>query len=193
MTVLRRLSARVGYRGWRLVRRVRPWIIPKRPVVANVEGSRVIFDLHDLNDWRLFTGALARTDDWYEDYQCFCDQIKPGHIVVDIGAHLGIWALKAAREVGPEGRVVAFEPLPKYYRKILANMALNGYSNVAVEDKVVSNRDGFVEIPNSIHMAESLVEGLHQHGNRKGQTNLFNVPCCTLDAYVEEHNIRVSI
>jgi ubiquinone/menaquinone biosynthesis C-methylase UbiE len=33
-------------------------------------------------------------------------QPKPGEVVIDVGAHIGLYTLKAAREVGANGRVI---------------------------------------------------------------------------------------
>src|SRR4051794_1920829 len=38
--------------------------------------------------------------------------VRPGDTVVDVGAHVGLFTLHAARLVGPVGRVLAFEPVP---------------------------------------------------------------------------------
>lgn len=40
------------------------------------------------------------------------DQLKPGDIFYDIGANAGYFTLVAAKAVGPEGRVIAFDPVP---------------------------------------------------------------------------------
>ncbi len=43
-------------------------------------------------------------------------------VVVDIGAHIGVYALLAAKYAA---RVIAFEPAPETYRRMRANIALN--------------------------------------------------------------------
>jgi FkbM family methyltransferase len=57
----------------------------------------------------------------------FRDAIPRGGAVIDGGAHLGYHALIAARQVGPRGRVMAFEPDPSSYRALRANARRNGY------------------------------------------------------------------
>lgn len=39
-------------------------------------------------------------------------RVRPGEIVLDVGAFLGIYAILEARRAGPGGRVVALEPTP---------------------------------------------------------------------------------
>ena len=39
--------------------------------------------------------------------------VRPGWTVVDIGAHIGYETLLLAQQVGPKGRIFAFEPLAR--------------------------------------------------------------------------------
>lgn len=52
-----------------------------------------------------------------------------GKVVFDVGAHSGSYTLFFARHVGPRGMVVAFEPQPHIYRKLLRNLSLNHIDN----------------------------------------------------------------
>lgn len=52
--------------------------------------------------------------------------LRSGDTMVDVGGHVGQYALHAARAVGPTGRVVAFEPNPRTYRYLTRNVDLNG-------------------------------------------------------------------
>lgn len=58
--------------------------------------------------------------------------LQPGMRVVDGGAHVGYYTLLAARQVGPEGHVYAFEPEPNNQVLLEQNVARNGYRNVTV-------------------------------------------------------------
>jgi FkbM family methyltransferase len=53
-----------------------------------------------------------------------------GRTVYDIGGHEGVFSLFFARAVGPEGRVIVFEPNPRSADRLLENVALNGLRNV---------------------------------------------------------------
>ena len=52
--------------------------------------------------------------------------IRPGDIVFDIGAFLGIYAIVEARWAGPSGRVIAFEPSPFSFSMLTRHAAMNG-------------------------------------------------------------------
>jgi FkbM family methyltransferase len=55
--------------------------------------------------------------------------IRPGAVVVDVGAYLGVFTLAAAEAVGPYGRVVAFEPAPATFACLSASVAANGFAH----------------------------------------------------------------
>lgn len=56
----------------------------------------------------------------------FCESVKPGMVVVDIGANFGMYTLFAARLVGPEGKVYSFEPTPRTFAILKDNIQVNG-------------------------------------------------------------------
>ena len=50
--------------------------------------------------------------------------------MLDIGAHIGKYAIAAAKSVGQEGRVIALEPDKKNYATLCKNVVLNNVENV---------------------------------------------------------------
>lgn len=88
------------------------------------------------------------------EFQRLAELVGPGDWVLDIGANVGQYTLRFSELVGPEGRVVAFEPIAETL-EILAGMARRARHrnitvlNVAVSDRacelrlrVPANRDG---------------------------------------------------
>ena len=51
--------------------------------------------------------------------------IQPGDVVIDIGANIGAHTLHFAQLVGPNGRVIAFEPTDYAFSKLQRNLELN--------------------------------------------------------------------
>ena len=66
--------------------------------------------------WEPHFGALVRAT------------INPGDVVADIGANIGYNTVVLARQVGPQGRVLAFEPQSQIRQQLTANVAENGFS-----------------------------------------------------------------
>jgi FkbM family methyltransferase len=117
------------------------YVLPQEPTVfsmaAPLLGHRMRLDPQSQKGYLLGT------------YEPGCVRIvqtlvKPGWFVADLGAHIGYFTLLLAKCVGPEGRVFAFEPSPENFAVLRENIALNGYENVHVEQKAVSNKDGTV-------------------------------------------------
>lgn len=72
-------------------------------------------------------------------------ELKPGDTVIDCGAYIGEFTLYAAKAVGPSGKVIAFEPDGIVYKKLSANIELNGLNNVVTVKKGLWNSDGVLK------------------------------------------------
>ena len=80
----------------------------------------------------------------YEPVTCrsFDEHLHSGMTVVDVGAHIGFFASKAARIVGPNGQVIAIEPSPENLPFLRRNTARNGSGNVAIHNVAASGETG---------------------------------------------------
>jgi FkbM family methyltransferase len=65
--------------------------------------------------------------------------LRPGDIFVDIGANIGLFTLIAARCVGLDGKVYAFEPGSLTYRRLSDNISLNALQNVICQQIALSD------------------------------------------------------
>jgi FkbM family methyltransferase len=77
-------------------------------------------------------GMLVRGQVELPVQEAFRRLIAPGATVYDVGANVGFFTMLAARLAGPDGRVVAFEPVPACAEAVVANAELNGFANVTV-------------------------------------------------------------
>jgi FkbM family methyltransferase len=68
--------------------------------------------------------------------------LRQGNVCFDIGAQAGYHTLYASSRVGPSGRVVAFEPVPKNVANIKKHVAMNHLANVTVVEAAISDFDG---------------------------------------------------
>jgi FkbM family methyltransferase len=91
-------------------------------------------------------------------YEFLSSAIREGDRVLDVGAFLGIYAILAARRVGPGGRVLAFEPTPQSAALARRHLAFNALAErVQLLDAAVSDRPGRAEF---FEYAESYVNSL---------------------------------
>jgi FkbM family methyltransferase len=70
----------------------------------------------------------------------FSKYIKPGMIVFDVGANVGLYSLLASVLTGVKGKVFSFEPLPTNIFYLNSHIELNGLKNVSVSDKAISDK-----------------------------------------------------
>jgi FkbM family methyltransferase len=68
--------------------------------------------------------------------------LRPGMTFIDGGANIGEVTLFAAKRVGPSGRIVSFEPLTRLAALCRANVAMNGFDHVSVEELGLSDHAG---------------------------------------------------
>jgi FkbM family methyltransferase len=103
----------------------------------------------------------------------FLTLIKPGDTVFDVGANIGWFSLLAARQTGPRGRVIAFEPLAANVAYVEANARTNGLRNIVTVPVAVADRDGMA----AFSPANSLQGKLSDAGQA-------SVPVVTLDSWL---------
>ncbi|MBU8540743.1 FkbM family methyltransferase [Falsiroseomonas tokyonensis] len=72
--------------------------------------------------------------------------LRPGDTALDIGANLGLVAVAMADAVGPQGRVEAFEPQPRFAALARRSAALNGFRHLTIHDVALGRRDATVQL-----------------------------------------------
>lgn len=63
--------------------------------------------------------------------------LRPGMVFYDIGANIGFFSLLAARLVGTQGRIVAFEADPEIAARLREHVTRNQVAMISVEEKAV--------------------------------------------------------
>lgn len=145
-----RLAYRVGKRitngrlyGTPLYRGIRGFL--RRRLVADVietNGYKLAIDPYD----SCFDPRISFSADepaWEPEIVALMRRVvKPGDVVVDIGAENGYHACLLSRLVGENGCVYAFEPEPANRDRLGRSLELNDIRNVKVIPKAVSHQPG---------------------------------------------------
>jgi FkbM family methyltransferase len=136
---IRRLVRR-GYEKWRWPKplwRVRGY------AKLDVAGQTFTFCDAGRSPQHGWAGRIHRGNWEAEVIALFAQVLRPGDIVLDIGAYVGPYALLASRLVTPAGRVYAFEPDPIARATLKRNVHANQARNVDVMPYAVGANDGW--------------------------------------------------
>jgi FkbM family methyltransferase len=77
----------------------------------------------------------------YKEYTPKNFDIYPNDNIIDIGSHIGIFSIYAAKKAY-KGKVYAFEPISSNYSILKKNISLNSIKNIIIENKGISNKRG---------------------------------------------------
>ena len=100
----------------------------RETVVPYDEGrSRIVANLETAIGLRLYRYGYQDPD-----IDLVRRLLRPGDLVVDGGANIGLFTLVAAAAVGASGAVMAFEPAEATRRMLARNVALNDFAWVSV-------------------------------------------------------------
>ncbi len=121
---------------------------------------------------------LKREEKWEPHIEEYIKKYtKPGSTAIDIGAHIGTQTVWMSRAVGENGKVIAIEPQPKFFRELFMNLELNSASNVYYFWGAISTQAGTIKLPNLKDTCEvvSLLDTTTGYSE-------FNAPTGTLDS-----------
>jgi len=79
-------------------------------------------------------------------YSVLKDLAEPSRVFVDVGAHVGRYAIRLAKHFR---KVVAIEPIPRNVEILRKNIELNSVSNIEVLQIAAGDRRGRIEISNA--------------------------------------------
>ena len=82
----------------------------------------------------------------YQDVYFLKNIIKQGDYAVDIGAHLGYYTLELSKLTGKNGKVIAIEPVSKFYTVLEALIKKNKYKNIELHKVAIGGKGAFAEI-----------------------------------------------
>ncbi|CAM8663344.1 MULTISPECIES: FkbM family methyltransferase [Sphingomonadales] len=116
---------------------------PPGPLLMAING----IELH-LPAPRTIADATMRATGYYKPHLTgvVSSILQPAMYVLDVGAGAGQFAVRAARKVGPAGRVVALEPHPGSLRSLLANILTHTPNNVDALPFGAADGDGFLTL-----------------------------------------------
>jgi len=143
-------------------------------------GINYTLDISDYVDHCIYFGFSDNTD---TDRSYLKDIVKDGDIVFDIGANIGDTVLHFAKFLHNTGTVYAFEPLPHIYSRLAANVALNAYTNIKLNNFALGK--------DRTEIVFAHVDKNHSGGTyiSQNETTGVQIKVKVLDDFVSQNNI----
>lgn len=152
---------------------------------ATVDGLVCYVDPDD----KVITPALVNHGVWEPmETSVLCGSLKEGDTLIDVGANIGYYTILAAKRVGPRGRVIAFEPEPNNFAILKRNVEANGFTNVILEQKALSNKPGTLRL-----YLEEENKGGHKVFQFGSARPFVEVEAVRLDDYLKEYKGRIDL
>jgi FkbM family methyltransferase len=98
-------------------------------------------------------------------------RLRDNFVFLDIGANIGGYSMFVAAHAGPTARVLAVEPQPDIYARLVFNLRLNPFSTVKAVACAVADKEGeltlFVDPENSGESSVKIMTGVTMAGSIK--------------------------
>ena len=165
-----------------------PWINTRYIRLKGCRHGPMIYIAND----RYIGQSLDRYGEFSEgELKLFKQLLRPGHVVLDIGANIGTHTVFFAQTVGPAGAVYAFEPQRVPHQILSGNIAINALTNVHAWQSAVGRESGTVQVPVLNYDRAGNFGGLSLSGQVSGET----VPKVTIDQldFAACHMIKIDV
>lgn len=106
------------YKNWLLILGSSFRMTKKWPAICHLRNG-IKYEVKDASDIHILKEIWT-----FNHYGKFLNNITDGAIVVDVGAHIGIFSVMAAKQA-KNVKVFSFEPLPKNFQSLKKNVKLN--------------------------------------------------------------------
>jgi FkbM family methyltransferase len=123
-----------------------------------------------------------------ENFEFLASVNTPGAVVIDIGAHIGLFSVIASKIIGDAGKVYAFEPSPTTYSFLQQTISLNMAENrIETFQKAVSSKVGITKF----YISEDVIDNSNSLVSYQDDRKLkgIDITLTTVDAFVEEKKI----
>ena len=176
------------YRNPKLAKKIRSSLNAASPVgltktqVAGgiIQGFLLNLDMQTEKDYWLGTYEI----NLQAAIKKFC---LPGMVVYDIGANIGYISLMFAKQVGAQGSVLAFEPLPDNFQRLTENITLN-----QLNSRISTFQAAVVDVPGItsffVHKSGAMGKAQGSLGREEQYLSQIDVQAVALDDFIFSQN-----
>jgi FkbM family methyltransferase len=121
-----------------------------------------------------------------EEYEAFRAEVRPGDVILDVGANVGAYSVLFGRWAGEHGRVFAFEPEPRAFAGLTCHLELNGMAGY-VRAVCAAVTDGSVDC---VRLATAPSSGLARVTAKDAEVpDAIEVAATSIDLFCEENGL----
>lgn len=115
--------------------------------------------------------------------------LKQGDTFIDIGANIGLFTLIASQIIGEKGKILAFEPTPEIYKRLIENIDLNGLQNIETYNLGLSDRKALL----SFNVSKDGYDAWNSFAlnERLNSSETIDIMADTLDSIIKRKNIYI--
>jgi FkbM family methyltransferase len=121
----------------RAFKRVVGWVLPFVSLPQRIEGGARWYAANDWVGDAIYDGTFERPQRRFVERY-----LQPGMVMLDIGAHHGLYSMIAAGRVGPMGKVISFEPSPRERERLQRHRAANRFDQITIESVALGAAPG---------------------------------------------------
>ncbi len=155
-----------------------------RGITRTVDYNGLQLTLH-IDDWIQENIFLLGT---YEQAELDVLQLflQKDSVLLDLGANFGLYSLNAAKLIGPEGKIVSFEPFSVNFNALSEHVKLNKLTNVHPEKLAVGEEDGDITLyyNESEHNLGMVTATFTENATKE------EVQVVSIDSYVKSESIE---
>jgi|SRR5579872_5960515 len=144
------------------------------------DGSRIYMDGEGYGDQKFIVNEIYNHEIYERKFR-----LRPGYVVFDVGANIGVFSLKAAKLIGPSGILLAIEPATRTFVKLRKNISINKFQNI----RALQCAAGASEGQGTLYL-ERRYDGHSSFYKRRGQEGAERVPIRTLDNILEASGLQ---
>ena len=123
-----------------------------------------------------------------ENFEFLTSSCKPGSVIIDIGAHIGLFSVIASQVAGKQGKVYAFEPAPSTYSLLQKTLSINNSGNqIETFQKAVGGETGKITFFVSDGQADNSNSLVEYKSDRP--LHGIDTEVTTIDAFTKEKNL----
>jgi len=117
--------------------------------------------------------------------------LEKGDCFFDVGSNFGLYSLIASKKVGKKGRIFAFEPATKTFKRLKRNIKLNRLDNIIPIQAAISSNNGIMPMSISLDGHDAWNSLTTPARGEKFLTE--EVKTITLDDFIQENDLHDKI